>query len=252
MREGAILAQIYKDADENDKILVEKYFLTTVCHGDVLMEPGVIDDTEKGLMRGLEISGANVFKLPRKKLAITKDHSAPGSNLIRATSRLRARHPSVRYSHKTHYRIVFKEQGTTIDDVRSLPDVLTVLAETATGASLCISIYLQNLIFFSPALQPLRKLRWVHRDVSIGNILSYEGGAKLADLEYAKKMDDMADCHNMRTASVPSIDLSGKLLTIFCRVLCTSCQSRSLHINFYFILANLARKSICRRENLKG
>ena len=30
----------------------------------------------------------------------------------------------------------------------------------------------------------------MHRDVSIENILSYNGQAKLADLEYAKKMDD--------------------------------------------------------------
>ena len=34
------------------------------------------------------------------------------------------------------------------------------------------------------ALQLLRQLGWVHRDVSIGNILRWEGGAKLADLEY--------------------------------------------------------------------
>ena len=201
-REGAILAQIHKDAGEKDKILVKKYFLTTMCHGDVLLEPGVVDDTKDCLMRGFEVNEANVFKLPKKNLKITDKNSAPGSNSIRATSRFHARHPIFRYPHKTHYRIVFEEQGITIDDIRSLPDVLTILAETATGASSCISIRLKNLILVSPALQLLRKLGWVHRDVSIGNILSYEGGAKLADLEYAKKMDDKAGGHNMRTASV--------------------------------------------------
>ena len=40
------------------------------------------------------------------------------------------------------------------------------------------------------ALRLLRKLGWVHRDVSIGNILFSDGHAKLADLEYAKKMGD--------------------------------------------------------------
>ena len=39
------------------------------------------------------------------------------------------------------------------------------------------------------------------RDVSIGNILIYEGGAKLADLEYAKKVGSDRTPHNMRTVS---------------------------------------------------
>ena len=59
-----------------------------------------------------------------------------------------------------------------------------------------------------PALQLLRKLGWVHRDVSIGNILSYDGHAKLADLEYAKKMGDLKS-HEMRTASEFLIIITG-------------------------------------------
>ena len=51
----------------------------------------------------------------------------------------------------------------------------------------------------------------MHRDVSIGNILSCDGHAKLADLEYAKKMGDL-NSHDMRTASESPISLSGKLL----------------------------------------
>ena len=51
-----------------------------------------------------------------------------------------------------------------------------------------------------PALKLLKKLKWVHRGVSIGNILYYEGGGKLADLEYAKRVGDMTS-HEMRTAS---------------------------------------------------
>jgi len=45
--------------------------------------------------------------------------------------------------------------------------------------------------------------------VSIGNILSCEGGAKLGDLEYAKKVGDVKS-HEMRTASQFSIILSTK------------------------------------------
>ncbi|KAN0109362.1 hypothetical protein V8E52_009406 [Russula decolorans] len=74
----------------------------------------------------------------------------------------------LKYAHKTHYRIVFKEKGITIDRIRSLPDVMTVLTETVSALRLL-----------------LRKLGWVHCD--------------LTDLEYAKKMGDLKS-HEMRTA----------------------------------------------------
>jgi serine/threonine protein kinase len=51
----------------------------------------------------------------------------------------------------------------------------------------------------------------VHRDVSIGNILSCDGVAKLADLEYAKIMGD-SESQEMRTASKFRLTLRGKLL----------------------------------------
>ncbi|KAF9504561.1 hypothetical protein BS47DRAFT_1368706 [Hydnum rufescens UP504] len=46
LRQGAILMQLYKEADKEDKKLVQRHFLTTVCHRDVLMEPGVPDGTQ--------------------------------------------------------------------------------------------------------------------------------------------------------------------------------------------------------------
>ena len=57
-----------------------------------------------------------------------------------------------------------------------------------------------DVVIHYAALRLMRKLGWVHRDVSIGNILSYDGHAKLADLEYAKKMGDLKS-NEMRTAS---------------------------------------------------
>jgi len=53
----------------------------------------------------------------------------------------------------------------------------------------------------------------VHRDVSIGNILSCDGHAKLADLEFAKKMSDLTG-HEMRTASESLITISSKSLIV--------------------------------------
>jgi len=49
----------------------------------------------------------------------------------------------------------------------------------------------------------------VRRDVSIENILSYGGHAKLADLEYVKKMGDLKR-HEKQAASGFPITLSGK------------------------------------------
>ncbi|KAF9508105.1 hypothetical protein BS47DRAFT_1366195 [Hydnum rufescens UP504] len=45
LREGVILMQLYKEADEDDK-LMQRHFLAAICHGDVLMEPGVPDNTQ--------------------------------------------------------------------------------------------------------------------------------------------------------------------------------------------------------------
>jgi hypothetical protein len=39
-----------------------------------------------------------------------------------------------RYTHRTHYRIVFEEKGITIDRIRSLPDLMAVLSEIVRGA----------------------------------------------------------------------------------------------------------------------
>jgi hypothetical protein len=93
---------------------VEKYFLTTICHGDVLDGAGCCDDTEKGLMRRLK-DATDSFELQRKPLVISKHEAAPGSQGLRATSRLHIPHPSLKYTHKAHYRIVFEEKGETID-----------------------------------------------------------------------------------------------------------------------------------------
>ncbi|KAF9507935.1 hypothetical protein BS47DRAFT_1366317 [Hydnum rufescens UP504] len=164
MREGTILAQLYEDVDKEDKKLVKKHFLTTVCHGDVLIEPSVVDDTWD-LMQGLK----------------TTPDITSGLQSLHAMSQLHVPHPNLTYSHKTHYHIVFKEKGDTIDLLKKPCDVMKVLGDIVA------------------ALKLLKKLKWVHWDVSIGNILYHERGGKLADLEYAKRIGDMMS-HEMRTA----------------------------------------------------
>jgi hypothetical protein len=134
MREGAILAQLYDEADDEDKKkLVKKLFLTTVCHGDILDESGRCDDTEKGLMRGLQ-TVTDTFDLQRKPLMMLKHEAGSGSQGLRATSRLHILRSSMTYTHKAHYRIVFEEKGETIDRIESLPQVMKILIGIVTGA----------------------------------------------------------------------------------------------------------------------
>jgi hypothetical protein len=49
-----------------------------------------------------------------------------------------------------------------------------------------------------PALEIMHMLGYVHRDVSAGNILFWEDGGILSDLESAKKTTDLST-HEVRT-----------------------------------------------------
>jgi hypothetical protein len=120
-REGDVLSSLYEGADDEDKKSVEKYFITAICHGDVRTKHNIFDDTANALMRGLKIADHD----PLFELQLQQNSFVWISN--------RVCH-SQRYPHKTHYRIVFKEIGITIDRIPSLPGVMTVLAETACGA----------------------------------------------------------------------------------------------------------------------
>jgi hypothetical protein len=134
-REGNILLSLHEAADHEDKKLVEKHFLTTICHGDVRIERG-FDDTANALMHGLEIPKDNdsLFKLQRHPI-MQNPKPATGSEGLRSTARVQnpnCRHQ--RYEHKTHYRIVFKEVGTAIDSIERLPEVMNVLKDISLGA----------------------------------------------------------------------------------------------------------------------
>jgi hypothetical protein len=111
MREGNTLALLHAEANDGDRQLVEKLFLTTVCHGDVWTELDLLDDTANALMRGLSIS---------------PDHDS----LFKRNPYSRSPEPP----HKIHYRIVFKEKGVPLAHMKSLPDVMTVFIEIVSGA----------------------------------------------------------------------------------------------------------------------
>jgi hypothetical protein len=80
-REGAILAQLYDEANDQDKTLVQRYLLTAICHGDVWIHGAVVDDTEKGLMRNLLIPDS-MFIL--QATSVSENQSGTGSEALHA------------------------------------------------------------------------------------------------------------------------------------------------------------------------
>lgn len=131
-REGTILAQLYDEAKGNDKALVQKYFLTTVCHGDVWLDEKVADDTEESIMRGLKTTDTmfSLRFLIDGSISLSNTSTRPQS--LHAMNLLKDWSPT-KYAHKAHYRIVFREQGIMIHRVPSFHDVLKTLMDTVDG-----------------------------------------------------------------------------------------------------------------------
>ncbi|KAJ3531026.1 hypothetical protein NM688_g7632 [Phlebia brevispora] len=155
-REGVNLERI-RERDESTEFqnAFRTNFLTVVCHGNVLMRS----------TRG------------PSPLDCSQQHS----RAYRQAASSKNAHPSAFYSshklsgRKIHYRIVFKEHCQPLTLTMPLGQVFTVLGEACQ------------------ALKILHESGWVHRDVSIGNIMLDEAShARLVDLEYAKMMGDPA------------------------------------------------------------
>ena len=122
VREGNIITSLHAAADEEDKRLLEKHFLTIICHGDVWTELDIVDDTANGLMRGLKITADDNFLFQLRSGPRIIHYGPPSQSGVLQE-----------FKHKTHYRIVFKEICTTIDRMGSLPGVMKVLTETVDG-----------------------------------------------------------------------------------------------------------------------
>ena len=97
------------------------------CRGVEPSRCWVVETMSKGLLR--------VVLCPNEVGPLHQKYQpSSGSEGLCAISCIQALHSHLRYAHKTHYRIVFKEKGITIDCIKSLPDVMTVLTETVRGA----------------------------------------------------------------------------------------------------------------------
>jgi len=85
------------------------------------------------------------------------------------------------------YQIVYREKGDSFYHVRSLQKAYLDLNEVTKGGPIITGLSLAQCHFV--ALHFLHTSKFVHGDVSPGNIFSFEGGAKLSDLEFARERD---------------------------------------------------------------
>ncbi|KAI6110910.1 hypothetical protein EDD16DRAFT_1897766 [Pisolithus croceorrhizus] len=172
-REDIILNQIFADLLKHkgpeQEEEARKHFLTVLAAGNVMVD-GKIDSTDC-LLRGSDLSTDRTpHRLPAEEVPKGKPiRSGEGSTPIFRFAPYSTKHSKVH--HRTHFRLVFKEVCRSIYELRSLDTVFATLEDVRE------------------ALQFLHSVDWVHRDISGGNVLRWGQIGKLADLEYAKRMN---------------------------------------------------------------
>lgn len=149
--EGDILANILLDCKDEEREL----FLTLVVHGLVEVDgAGMKDHIKAVMLRGLDIHQGNLryqFKHPdetKEDIASPNKVSSglpPSSAFVPIARMLRE---DKEHHWKYHYRIVFKEVGISMYEIRSIRDAFQALIDVTKG--LCIACNsLTNLTILS-------------------------------------------------------------------------------------------------------
>ncbi|KII92452.1 hypothetical protein PLICRDRAFT_172541 [Plicaturopsis crispa FD-325 SS-3] len=178
----------------------KKYFMDVLEYGDVQVD-GQPDDTLKLGMRGMPLPEKyGVLSLLRP--ARTTEE-ATGNHPIVADLELafdiRAR-PDFEYRHRVHHRVVFADVGTPIHDLVRLKDRAQALVDSLKGhKALC-------------------DMGYVHRDISVGNILwtkTLDGKmvGKLTDLEYLLAIDSDEKARSTRTGTMDFMSIEVDSMT---------------------------------------
>ncbi|KAF7790439.1 hypothetical protein EIP86_001394 [Pleurotus ostreatoroseus] len=175
--EGAILDNI-RAIPVNTETHAPKYledaFPTTICHGYVFVDA---DKTHVDSVRLLS---------PADDLTAEEHENILPFGLrssIQSTRLAGSPEPVGRWL--AHYRIVFKEVGRPLSREQSLPAIFKTLAQIAY------------------ALHHLHQGGWIHRDISVGNILVVGERGTLIDMEYATKMAQGPECRIGTRGFVP-------------------------------------------------
>ncbi|KAI0810838.1 hypothetical protein BC629DRAFT_1251537, partial [Irpex lacteus] len=186
--EAEIMEQILAAANEEEKDMLSEALLTHVAAGGVLVE-GKLDNT-----RDLGISDADLPTTRRFSLRVSTapsiksssvasaGHSVPSLPAANATT---STQPSTK---RQHTRLLMKQLCTPLSKVLSLCQVFEALTQSLN-------------VWDLELLHSIGK-GFVHRDLSIGNIM-YDPETKtwrLSDLEFAKSLDELL-AHDVRTGT---------------------------------------------------
>lgn len=235
MFEADMIQEIKKDAETlapSDKDALVPCLLTPAIAGPVIRSDGTIDATVDGRRRDRwykpeqprfrltqvsatpsptpSVKVSKVASQKRKSVKSTKSSRGRRSGTRAGSKRVvgdprdaaaQEQSSSIVYGRKIHYRIVFKEDCEVLHEITSLERVVYALTKACAGTSLMTVLnYADSGISCFAALQSLHMLGWVHRDISSGNILLIKNQVKIADFEYAKKLDLPGKvCHDIRT-----------------------------------------------------
>ncbi|KAL5520237.1 hypothetical protein ACEPAG_9450 [Sanghuangporus baumii] len=153
---------------------VASHLLTPIAHCLVCVN-GEEDHTTNVMMRGYMPSFKEQYRINVENLGNHDDDNASPTEIgVEGLGRgdlkdpLSWYNPLRRILRRKHYRVVFKEIAKPLSTVRKLPDVFTVLSDSAK------------------VLKWIHGAGWVHRDLSVGNLYLYGEHGLIGDLEYAK------------------------------------------------------------------
>ncbi|CAE6463385.1 unnamed protein product [Rhizoctonia solani] len=211
-------AWVYEDREEHrllNKIRMEqpgyaKHFLTPIDYGFVPRDPAtpsIPDSTHKPLGHQRQLKPTRILLRTHNGIGVaytsvsTRNKSQTGttgasrdsvghSDDIPSWSMEGHRDSACLSIHsRWHYRIVFEEIGTPVHDLRVFAEVFTAIQGGWEG------------------LHAVHLSKYVHRDVSSGNVLLVPASGILnergviMDLEYGKEIDDTSAPHDVRTGT---------------------------------------------------
>lgn len=160
-----------EDATVDVKIkFSNKSFLIVLAAGDVKVV-GRTDSTVNILRESDSLAEYGPYPLPIDDIPKPKPIRSSEEGLTPSLPYVSRPAPHSEIYHRIHCRVVFKEVCQPIYKLRSLDAVFETLEDARK------------------ALQFLHNVGWVHRDVSPKNVLRIGKQSKVADLEYAKRMD---------------------------------------------------------------
>jgi len=181
------------------------YFLSVKAYSRVHLSNNVEDNT-KTIMQGLSLPDSSPsLSIPFSEKNFVS-YNAPGINSESAghipyPASISSILPIKRsnFHPRRHDRTVFNEVGTPLHDLDNLSDLFRGLADATIGKTSVDSVL--NILLTSDltlALEIIHRLKCVHRDVSTGNILLYQGMGRLSDLEFLKELSSLQS-HEVKT-----------------------------------------------------